>query len=416
MRGLSAGSRALLAFGLLLGLPVMGAGPIHAQSAQNAPEPPAAPPTSPAAPGSGTTSGMADGLRGWARDHQIAERLNGTVDGWYPRLGGITRGGGIAGGPGYRFHPLGGPVRVDVSAAVSHKAYVAADARIRWVSTAQERFQIWTDFRAEHFPQEDFYGVGLASRLDRQTSYTFDSSDMTVRAIVVPVRGLRVGLDVGRLHPSIAKGRDREFPSIEAFFTDTDAPGLAAQPPFVYTNAWFEFDRRDTPGHPRRGGRYQASYALWDDRSLDRHDFQQIQFRGVQYVPLTADGRHVIAGRVGVSYAQHASEDRIPFYLLPYVGGSDTLRSFREFRFRDEHTLWLTAEYAWTPLRFLSVAAFTDAGEARPDWASIGIRGLKHGYGVGLRAHTDSQQLLRFDVAGGGGEGWRTFLRLGTSF
>src|SRR5687768_964754 len=48
--------------------------------------------------------GFVDKARGWAEKHQIIERLNGDVDGWYPRLGGMTRGGGFAIGPGYRFH------------------------------------------------------------------------------------------------------------------------------------------------------------------------------------------------------------------------------------------------------------------------------------------------------------------------
>src|SRR5215218_1980356 len=48
--------------------------------------------------------GFVDKTKSWADDHQLVERLNGDVDGWYPRLGGMTRGGGFAVGPGYRKH------------------------------------------------------------------------------------------------------------------------------------------------------------------------------------------------------------------------------------------------------------------------------------------------------------------------
>src|SRR5215204_1809668 len=48
--------------------------------------------------------GFVDKAKRWADEHQLLERLNGDVDGWYPRLGGMTRGGGFAFGPGYRFH------------------------------------------------------------------------------------------------------------------------------------------------------------------------------------------------------------------------------------------------------------------------------------------------------------------------
>src|SRR5688572_9253415 len=51
--------------------------------------------------------------KSWAERTQIIERLNGDIDGWYPRLGGMTRGGGFAIGPGYRTHL--GNVLVDLS-------------------------------------------------------------------------------------------------------------------------------------------------------------------------------------------------------------------------------------------------------------------------------------------------------------
>src|SRR5687767_11082678 len=48
--------------------------------------------------------GFVGKAKNWAEEIQLVERLNGDVDGWYPRLGGMTRGGGFAIGPGYRTH------------------------------------------------------------------------------------------------------------------------------------------------------------------------------------------------------------------------------------------------------------------------------------------------------------------------
>src|SRR5688572_547981 len=55
-----------------------------------------------AAPAQDDNEGFVTKARSWAEKHQIVERLNGDVDGWYPRLGGMTRGGGFAIGPGYQ--------------------------------------------------------------------------------------------------------------------------------------------------------------------------------------------------------------------------------------------------------------------------------------------------------------------------
>ena len=89
---------------------------------------------------SGNAPGFVEKLKRTAEDYQLAERLNGEIDGWYPRLGGMTRGSGFALGPGYRMHPFGGPVLVDLSAGLSIKSYQAADAKIRWVKAFGDRF------------------------------------------------------------------------------------------------------------------------------------------------------------------------------------------------------------------------------------------------------------------------------------
>ena len=73
----------------------------------------------------------------WAEDHQIMERLAGEVDGWYPRLGGTTRGAGFALGPGYRIHL--GEILVDLSMGFSVKTYKAADVKVRWLQAFGDR-------------------------------------------------------------------------------------------------------------------------------------------------------------------------------------------------------------------------------------------------------------------------------------
>jgi outer membrane protein assembly factor BamA len=108
--------------------------------------------------------------------------------------------------------------------------------------------------------------------------------------------------------------------------------------------------------------------------------------------------------------------ERVPFYFLAYVGGVDTIRSFREFRFKDENALWLGAEYRFIPVKWVSLAAFVDAGEVTPNWQDVDFRGLKKAYGFGVRVHSRTQNFARVDFGTGGGEGWQIFLKLGPSF
>ena len=375
----------------------------------------------PARPGeqqetSSTDEGFVQKLRGMADRWQIVERLSGDVDGWYPRLGGMTRGSGFAIGPGYRTHLFDNRILVDASTALSIKGYKAVDTNVRWLQALGERVEVWTDFRYQDFPQEDFFGRGMSSSLDTRTSYDFDSVDFTVRGLVRPRPWLRFGTSVGYMSPDVGPGTDRNFPSIEALFDDDRAPGLVEQPDFLHTTFSGEVDYRDVRGNPTRGGVYRAEFGIWDDRTLQRYDHRRFDALATQYIPLVPGGKHVLSGRLGLSYVNNEIGERVPFYFLGYVGGVDTIRSYREFRFKDENAVWLGAEYKWSAFEHVSLIGFIDAGEVNADWNDIDFRGLKKGYGFGFRVHTSKQTFARLDFGTGGGEGWQVFLKVGPSF
>jgi len=216
--------------------------------------------------------------------------------------------------------------------------------------------------------------------------------------------------------PDIGEGTDHLYPSIEQIFSDAQSPGLIEQPGYLHTTFFADIDYRDQPGRPRSGGFYHVAMGFWNDRTLERYDFKRFDAGFSQFVPLDTDRKHVVLGRVGVAYVNNETGSRVPFYFLPYVGGVDTVRSFHEFRFRDENALWLTGEYNLTLMKWVSLAAFIDAGKVAPDWQDINLTGLKHGYGFGVRVHSNRQTFARIDVGTGGGEGSRLFLKLGSAF
>jgi outer membrane protein assembly factor BamA len=358
--------------------------------------------------------GFVEKAKAWADKHQILGRLNGDVDGWYPRLGGMTRGGGFALGPGYRRHF--GNILVDLSAGLSTKTYVAGDVKVRWLQALDDRVELWTSYRYEDFPQEDYFGRGLTSIRSNRTSYDFDSIDFTAVGIFKPLPWLRAGAELGYMSPDVGEGTDSKYLSIEQVFSDTDAPGLLEQPDYLHSTFFADIDYRDERGRPRSGGFYHVAIGLWNDRTLQQYDFTRFDANVSQWLPLDVDKQHVVLGRIGLSYVNNDTGSRVPFYFLPYVGGVDTIRSFHEFRFRDENALWLTAEYAYMPMKWVSVAAFVDAGKVAADWQDIRPSGLERGYGFGVRVHSNRQTFARLDLATGGGEGWKVFLKLGPSF
>lgn len=73
--------------------------------------------------------------------------------------------------------------------------------------------------------------------------------------------------------------------------------------------------------------------------------------------------RRVLVGRVRVATTDAEDASIVPFFLLPFLGGNDTLRGFRAYRFRGPHSILLQGEYRWEIWSAFEAALFVDAGK-----------------------------------------------------
>ena len=96
---------------------------------------------------------------------------------------------------------------------------------------------------------------------------------------------------------------------------------------------------------------------------------------------------------------QTAAGQDVPFYLLPTLGGTNTLRGFLDYRFRDRDLLLFNAEYRWPFFRALDGALFYDTGTVAPSAQALSMRRAHSDYGAGVRLHSTKRTLLRVDVA-----------------
>jgi hypothetical protein len=353
---------------------------------------------------------LVEKVRRYVENNPIVQKLEG--DGFYLRFGGLGPGSGLAGGGGYRQHVPW--AYVDVSVLGSTKAYRGIDAKARWVQTASQSFEVWTNLEFRNNTQDDFYGLGNDTSDDSRVDYGIRSTYVGARAIGRVRPWLRLGADIGYYLPSVRHGRDDNLRSIEQVFSDVTAPGLARQPDFLHESVALEIDSRDAAGFPHRGGLYRTGYSFWNDRTFNEYDFRRFDIEGSQF--FTVAPKDVVAVRLVLAYANNKPGDRVPFYLLPYVGGGNTVRAFREFRFRDENAGMFNVELRHRVHKMVHAAGFVDWGKVAHDWQDINLRGLKHAYGFGVRAGNDNHVFARFDVAFGGGEGTRVFLKFSPSF
>ena len=105
----------------------------------------------------------------------------------------------------------------------------------------------------------------------------------------------------------------------------------------------------------------------------------------------------------------------MPFYLMRTLGGHDTLRGFRDFRFRDTNLLYLSAEYRWEAAAGIELAIFYDTGKVFPDSSDFNLDDLNESYGFGIRGKGMRRVVFRLDV-GHSTEGTFVYIAFGPAF
>jgi outer membrane protein assembly factor BamA len=248
------------------------------------------------------------------------------------------------------------------------------------------------------FPQEDLFGIGQDSGRDDRTNYLHESTETGAELRWSPKTFVTFSGGVAYLQPTIGSGTDPRFPSTELRFDEATLPGLTAQPDFLRTDVSTAFELRDNPLHPHAGGRYAVTLSNYDDRNLGAYAFRSVTLDAQHYVPLPNKYR-VIALHAAVVMTDADAGQQVPFYYQPTLGGSQQLRGFREFRFRDRNSLVMSAEYRWEASWMLDAALFVDAGKVAARRGDLNLRDLDASYGVGLRVHSNSAFVARLDLA-----------------
>ncbi len=338
-----------------------------------------------------------------------------TRDGIYLKLGSLTTGSGFAYGTGYRTRRLfRRESSLDVWAGASLRGYWATEVRAQFPRLADGRFLAEGYARRHEYPEEDYFGLGPVSLRSNQTDYSVLTNTFGGRAGVRPASNVVVGGGLEYLEPRVGSGRDDSLPSIDHTFSDQTAPGLSQQPNFVRSSAFLDIDWR-RPLNARNGGWYRFEFSHYADRDLGAYSFNRFDVDVRQFLGVFSE-RRVFFGRVFASTSDAASGQEVPFYLMPTLGGNDSLRGFREYRFRGPHALLVQGEYRFEIWSGLDGALFYDAGKVAMRRSNLNLSNLESDYGVGFRFNTDNGIILRMDAAFGSRDGKHLWIVFGGTF
>jgi outer membrane translocation and assembly module TamA len=342
---------------------------------------------------------------------RLEESFTNPPNGLYPEFGGIYQGAGFRAGVGYR--RFFGPEAVwNARALFSHKNYKRFEAEVRtpWHAAGRLTFAAragWLDA-----PQVGYYGQGMsATRADR-TNFRLTQTYASGSAQFKPTPWTRLEGQLGYEDYTTEAGRGSR-PSIETRYDTLTAPGLFEDMTFVRSEARAAIDYRTAPGYSRRGGSYEIGLVSYADRDRT-YSFERLDGELVQHVPILRENWVIsLRGRVQTTLD---GGDRIPYFLLPQLGGGSTLRGYHGGRFRGRHSILTSGEFRWIPNRMaLDLALFFDAGKVTERRGDLDFDGLTTDWGIGARFHGPTSTVLRIEAAKGS-DAWRLVVSTSAAF
>lgn len=282
-----------------------------------------------------------------------------------------------------------------------------------------------------------FFGFGSRSVGGDETSYTEELSDVGfgVRMpLPDPDSDWLARIDVDLQHHSLSGGRVTAVPSMDQYrqpFVDAFAGGDGVEQVWLTGN--FGWDTRDSLAQAYSGSRLGVTAA------------GAFQSGGTWGGIVGIDGQHVLPvppmfhrGRSGreenpptdvfaVGFFVQDTIGDLPFYSLPTLGGSNTLRGYIQNRFTDRAAAHFSLEYrinliergfAFTDtirLERIGLALFYDGGTVAADVDRLDNARYLDSYGVGLRLAFSREAIFRVDL-GYGAEGSNLTIAFGNTF
>ena len=305
---------------------------------------------------------------------QMAQNALGANRPVYTFIGSAFEGGGLAIGPGYRtqFADSG---RFNAHAGWSLKNYKVVDAQLALPTFANGRVTVALGGHWLDAPAMSFYGVGNTTTGDRR-DYAYRTATAAASARVQAAR-------------FVAFGAGLDMIAIDS----TDA-----SPTYRRSHAFAEFDWRTSPSYTRRGGSYRLDWSDYFDMKGGPNSFRRVDAEVEQFIPVLREN-WVIALRAAASTTDAATGHDVPYFMIPELGGSHTLRGYASRRFLDRNRLIVTGEFRWTAGPFVDMALFADAGKVADRARDLDLQDLKSSCGIGMTLHTPQRTFTRIELA-----------------
>jgi len=293
----------------------------------------------------------------------------------------------------------------------------------------------------------DYYGLGPNTSRAAHATFGF-SENLTGANAILPLGGalapakLSLSLELNGRFPAVRPGPSGE-PSITQQYTDANTPGLARQAGYFQPAEGLRLQPSFFKGRLRLN--YFANFQQFVAPSNSAYSFRRwtgdfthiiplysfFPTRTTQYngpddctgtsgkdsarpcppVSLTQQLEGSITLRAFLSESFAGRGSRVPFYLMPTIGGSDIdgtpmLASYPDYRFRGPNLLLFqgTIEHSIGKLPIGALLS-AEGGKIALRRNDISIDHFRHTFSAGLTVHAGGLPVISFVYAWGGAEG-----------
>ena len=352
----------------------------------------------------------------WFREQDPLQRFSTGFAGFRPKIGGLGPGTGFGIGPEYsRTGLLDGLVNFRTAAQVSFRGDRKFDLQLSAPRIGKGRY--FAEFYAVHhdYPRLSYYGSGPDSQKSGRTDFRLEDTAFDSTFGVRPLKHLTVGTSAGYVFNNVGRGTDSRYASAETVYSPAQAPGIDVQSNFLRAGTFAQYDWRDNPDGPRRGGNYFVQFNDYRDRSFGLGNFRRLDMEAQQFVPVLND-RRVFAFRAKSALTYSDGGRSIPFYMQPSLGGGEDLRGYRALPVPGRQP---GGHECRIPLGSLQRLGYGGLRGRRPACSTASrtsaLRSMETDLGFGFRFNQRNKTFLRLDV-GFSHEGFQVWVKFANVF
>lgn len=349
----------------------------------------------------------------------------------HPVVGGVASGGGLGAGIGYD-SPDGKLWYQSAEAMVTMRRYWSLEGEVGRRSPGKHS-QLGVFGGVRDMNRIDYFGLGPNTSFDDRSAFRLRETTFGARGWHRVAPAVRLGGSAAMYMPDLGPGKSTRVRSIEQVFAETSIPGFAAEPTFCRYRGFAElmYPVMADPEPAEASAGYEATYQIAleaiRDQDSGRYSFHRWETEVQQRIPGIRPGQKLTLHGF---LATTTNDAEVPYYMLYTLGGAGglkafrpdllgtdgtraTLRSFRNYRFRDRALVLMQAEYRIPIVEKVHAIVFVDAGQVAPRTSQL-FKDVRTGTGFSLGYLVKGKSVARVDVGLGSGEGMQIFWSFGT--